>query len=678
MADVEILHPALEKTRLEGEGGHDTQSVKPATPPHSTAATDERPEMLRSCASYSLDKMDRGPWTSVSKGGISRAGGANEEARNAQGASCTRYGLEPMPLIFGNSSQDDTQAATTHPPGKHQVMSASEPRRASLNIKCIGPYDLIKTIGSGSTGKVKLAVNRETGERMAVKIVPRRPLESAGTANRKTSTKETTQARERRILREAAILNLIDHRSIVKLRDFLITADYFCLFFEYVEGVQLLDYIIMHGRLKERRACSIFRQILSAVDYCHHYSIVHRDLKIENILVEERTGAIKLLDFGLSNFYRHEDNLSTFCGSLYFAAPELLCGHLYTGPEVDVWSLGIILFVLVTGRVPFDDKNLAALHEKIKACNLQIPDHVSDGCRELLLRMICRDPQQRATMDDVIFHPWTNQGHTSVPAYLPPERTPLEGIDEAVVSYLIRDFDMQYTEAQIRDILEDLIRRPRGWETQFAHPVVSLYFLARDKLYEPDGQLRAAPIKVDATERSRSLPYINNEATDGPNMAMLARERTDSLTSSIPRSRTKSMSVTPSALTTTAASMRQLEEQYLNIKTVYLRGFFSVNTTSSRSPMAIRNEIQQYLMLHNIHYEDHRSYFVCEHRPSVTSEPGGGIRVGGRQQLGRILFEIHIVRLAFIGTHGLQFKRIQGDVAQFKHLQAQMISSLRL
>lgn len=679
MADVEILHPTLENTRLKDEEEHDAPSVRQKTPLHSTEVIDEGPDRLRPCTSYGLDELDREPWTNVLKGGISRAGGANEEARNAPSASRTRYGAEPMPLIFGNSSQDDTQAETARPLGKHKVMSASEPQRASLNIKRIGPYDLIKTIGSGSTGKVKLAVQRETGERMAVKIVPRRPLESAGTVNRKTPTKETTQARERRILREAAILNLIDHRSIVKLRDFLITPDYFCLFFEYVEGVQLLDYIIMHGKLRERRACSIFRQILSAVDYCHHYSIVHRDLKIENILVEERTGAIKLLDFGLSNFYRPEDNLSTFCGSLYFAAPELLCGHLYTGPEVDVWSLGIILFVLVTGRVPFDDKNLAALHEKIKACNLQIPDHVSDGCKELLLRMICRDPQHRATMDDVIFHPWTNQGHTSVPAYLPPERTPLEGTDEAVISYLLRDFDMQYTEKQIREILEDLIKRPRGWETHFAHPVVSLYFLARDKLYGPDGQLRAAPIRVDATERSRSLPYINNEATDAQNVASLTKGHIDSLTSSIPRSRTKSMSVTPSTLpTATAASMRQLEEQYLNIKTVYLRGFFSVNTTSSRSPMAIRNEIQQYLMLHNIHYEDHRSYFVCEHRPSVTNEPGGGARIGGRQQVGRVLFEIHIVRLGFIGTHGLQFKRIQGDVAQFKNLQTQMISSLRL
>ena len=402
---------------------------------------------------------------------------------------------------------------------------------------------------------------------------------------------------------------------------------------------------------------------------------MHRDLKIENILVEERTGAVKLLDFGLSNFYRPEDSLNTFCGSLYFAAPELLCGHLYTGPEVDVWSLGIILFVLVTGRVPFDDKNLAALHEKIKTCNLQIPDHVSDTCRELLLRMICRDPHQRATMDDVIFHPWTNQGHNAVPAYLPPERPPLERVDEAIVSYLARDFDMQYTETQIREILEELARQPAGWEAHVTHPVVSLYFLARDKLYEPGGQLRAAPIRVDATERSRSLSYIGDGATRDSGAAVLAQGQADSLASSTAsRTRTKSMSVTPSAPTTTTASMRQLEEQYLNIKTVYLRGFFSVNTTSSRPPMAIRNEIQQYLMLHNIHYEDYRSHFVCEHRPSLRGRAGGG----EERQVSRILFEIHIVRLAFIGTHGLQFKRIQGDVAQFKNLQAQMISSLHL
>ena len=140
----------------------------------------------------------------------------------------------------------------------------------------------------------------------------------------------------------------------------------------------MLDYIISHGKLKEKQARKFSRQIVSALDYCHRNSIVHRDLKIENILIS-KTGDIKIIDFGLSNLFAPRGHLKTFCGSLYFAAPELLQARAYVGPEVDVWSFGIVLYVLVCGKVPFDDQSMPALHAKIKKGLVDYPNWLSSG-----------------------------------------------------------------------------------------------------------------------------------------------------------------------------------------------------------------------------------------------------------------------------------------------------------
>lgn len=140
----------------------------------------------------------------------------------------------------------------------------------------------------------------------------------------------------------------------------------------------MLDYIISHGRLKEKQARKFGRQIASALDYCHRNSIVHRDLKIENILIS-KTGDIKIIDFGLSNLFSPRSHLKTFCGSLYFAAPELLQARQYTGPEVDIWSFGIVLYVLVCGKVPFDDQSMPQLHAKIKKGVVDYPAWLSNG-----------------------------------------------------------------------------------------------------------------------------------------------------------------------------------------------------------------------------------------------------------------------------------------------------------
>lgn len=216
---------------------------------------------------------------------------------------------------------------------------------ANRALTLVDGWTLRETIGQGSMGKVKLATKE--GAEMAVKIVAK-PIEEHGADYMITTrdlsllpftpgTDRKSQANQR-IVREIAFGLLLKHPSIVPCRHVTMTKEYYYIFFELVKGVQLLDFIISHGKLSEKMASRMMQQIISAVDYCHTYSVVHRDLKIENILVDKQ-GLIKLVDFGLANLYSSDRLLSTFCGSLYFASPELLNAKKYLGPEIDIWSI---------------------------------------------------------------------------------------------------------------------------------------------------------------------------------------------------------------------------------------------------------------------------------------------------------------------------------------------------
>ena len=341
-----------------------------------------------------------------------------------------------------------TLAATSISTSKRSVSyERAKPRRI------IGNYTLINTLGSGSMGKVRLAVHNITGDKLAVKIVPRKINHKD--KQQKPKKKDKDEHREIRTIREASIMLLLHHPFIASLKEMVILDPYYYLFMEYVNGGQLLDYIISHGKLKEKQARRFGRQILSALDYCHRNSIVHRDLKIENILISQ-AGNIKIIDFGLSNLFSPRSSLSTFCGSLYFAAPELLNAKAYTGPEVDVWSFGVVLYVLVCGKVPFDDQNMPALHEKIKRGVVEYPSHLSTDCKSVLSRMLVTNPAHRTTVSEIMIHPWMNKGYDGpIDNYLP-DRIPLTlPIDMEVVRGMT-GFEFG-TETEIRDKLQDII-----------------------------------------------------------------------------------------------------------------------------------------------------------------------------------------------------------------------------
>ena len=178
-------------------------------------------------------------------------------------------------------------------------------------------------------------------------------------------------------------------------------------------------------------------------------------MKIENILIS-RSGQIKIIDFGLSNLFSPSSHLSTFCGSLYFAAPELLNAKAYKGPEVDVWSFGIVLYVLTCGKVPFDDQNMVALHEKIKRGNVEYPTHLSTDCKNIMSRMLVVNPAHRATIAEIAIHPWMNRGYDGPADNYLQDRAPLSlPVDTEIVRGMT-GFGFG-TETEIRTQLEEII-----------------------------------------------------------------------------------------------------------------------------------------------------------------------------------------------------------------------------
>ncbi|KAI9366096.1 kinase-like domain-containing protein [Zopfochytrium polystomum] len=225
----------------------------------------------------------------------------------------------------------------------------------------IGNYRLDKTIGQGTYGKVKLGVNITNGEKVAIKVIEKGQIQS--------------QKQVARLQREIRFLKLLHHPHIVKVHDVIETSEFIYIVMEYAAGGELFDYIVAHKRVKEKEARSFFRMVLSAVDYCHKNAVIHRDLKPENLLLDE-SKRIKIIDFGFGNNYTLDGLLDTFCGSPFYAAPEMILGKKYEGPEVDMWSLGVILFALLCGHLPFDDDNMRELYKKIASGSYACPDYL--------------------------------------------------------------------------------------------------------------------------------------------------------------------------------------------------------------------------------------------------------------------------------------------------------------
>ncbi|XP_042242805.1 MAP/microtubule affinity-regulating kinase 3-like isoform X3 [Homarus americanus] len=259
----------------------------------------------------------------------------------------------------------------------------------------IGKYRLLKTIGKGNFAKVKLAKHVPTGKEVAIKIIDKTQLNPGSL---------------QKLFREVRIMKILDHPNIVKLFQVIETDKTLYLVMEYASGGEVFDYLVFHGRMKEKEARAKFRQIVSAVQYCHQKKIIHRDLKAENLLLDSEM-VIKIADFGFSNEFTPGNKLDTFCGSPPYAAPELFQGKKYDGPEVDVWSLGVILYTLVSGSLPFDGSNLKELRERVLRGKYRIPFYMSTDCENLLKKFLVLNPARRASLETIMKDRWMNIGY---------------------------------------------------------------------------------------------------------------------------------------------------------------------------------------------------------------------------------------------------------------------------
>ncbi|XP_041985901.1 serine/threonine-protein kinase MARK2-like isoform X17 [Aricia agestis] len=290
-----------------------------------------------------------------------------------------------------DKSASETSATAGSGSGGTRVSSRS---RASEEPH-IGKYKLLKTIGKGNFAKVKLAKHVPTGKEVAIKIIDKTQLNPGSL---------------QKLFREVRIMKMLDHPNIVKLFQVIETEKTLYLVMEYASGGEVFDYLVLHGRMKEKEARAKFRQIVSAVQYCHQKRIIHRDLKAENLLLDGEMN-IKIADFGFSNEFTPGAKLDTFCGSPPYAAPELFQGKKYDGPEVDVWSLGVILYTLVSGSLPFDGSTLRELRERVLRGKYRIPFYMSTDCENLLKKFLVLNPAKRASLESVMRDRWMNTGY---------------------------------------------------------------------------------------------------------------------------------------------------------------------------------------------------------------------------------------------------------------------------
>ncbi|KAH6596981.1 hypothetical protein BASA50_004739 [Batrachochytrium salamandrivorans] len=285
---------------------------------------------------------------------------------------------------------------------------------SSASVPSVGNYTLSKTIGQGSFGKVKLGYHKLTGQQVAVKIVDKIHAPA--------------------LVREIETWRQMRHPNIAQLYEVLCTESKIYMVMEYCNGGEVFEYIVKHGRLDDTKLeCRrIFRQIVDAVAKCHEKNFVHRDLKLENVLMTDDLN-IKLIDFGFTRDYEGSTLLDTYCGSSAYAAPEIVSGKKYLGPEADIWSLGVILFTILCGYLPFDEENDAIIHKKITELDYELPDFLSNESKDLISKFLIISPANRITISDVLLHPWFNAVDSETPSVALTDEPYLSGSKEEML-----------------------------------------------------------------------------------------------------------------------------------------------------------------------------------------------------------------------------------------------------
>ena len=294
--------------------------------------------------------------------------------------------------LYVNNDYKETENKYT----ENNIYNNTKSKNNTYEYK-IGNYLIQKTIGRGTFGKVKLGLYIPTKEKVAIKILEKEKM--------------TEKDDEIRIKREFDMLKKINHPNVIMVTEIFESIDSYYSVMEFCAGGELFNYIVEKKRIPEEEASFLYYQIISGLEYIHSLGIVHRDLKPENLLL---TGdhLLKIIDFGLSNYYKEKEDelLITPCGSPCYASPEMVAGKKYNGFKIDIWSTGIILYAMLCGYLPFEDKDNDILFQKILKCNVEFPNYVSNSAKDLIKKILVVDPDQRISIKDIKNHPFYKRG----------------------------------------------------------------------------------------------------------------------------------------------------------------------------------------------------------------------------------------------------------------------------
>ncbi|XP_039039130.1 CBL-interacting serine/threonine-protein kinase 24-like isoform X1 [Hibiscus syriacus] len=266
--------------------------------------------------------------------------------------------------------------------------------------KKLGKYEIGRTIGEGTFAKVKFAKNTDTGESVAIKVLAKTTILKHGMVDQ--------------IKREISIMKIVKHPNIVRLHEVLASRTKIYIILEFVSGGELFDKIVHRVRLPENECRQYFQQLVNAVAHCHSKGVYHRDLKPENLLLDS-SGNLKVSDFGLSALTQQGGRLlHTMCGTPNYVAPEVLGNEGYDGAAADVWSCGVILFVIMAGYLPFDEIDLPTLYKKISVAQFSCPPLFSPGAKSLIQKILDPNPKTRIQIEGIKKDPWFQKHYVPV------------------------------------------------------------------------------------------------------------------------------------------------------------------------------------------------------------------------------------------------------------------------
>ncbi|KJE96447.1 snrk protein [Capsaspora owczarzaki ATCC 30864] len=407
----------------------------------------------------------------------SAGGGANTASNSSSGGSSSSSSSSggggvgaAAGGMMGSTGAAQGVAGGTGVPGMRPLGSSSG--------EFVGLYDFKETLGRGHFAVVKLAEHVFTGEQVAVKIIDKTKLDDVA---------------KRHLFQEVRCMKILNHPHVIRLFEVMDTAAKLYIIMEWGAGGDLYETITRNGKLEEDVARSYFRQILSAIEFCHSLHIVHRDLKPENILFSG--GSIKITDFGFSNSYEQGQKLQTACGSLAYSPPEVLLGDEYDGPAVDIWSLGVILYMMVCGSLPFQEAGASETIVHIMEGRFTIPAHVSSECADLIRGMLIVEPTKRMSLSVIKQTAWiTAADDTPIEvkepvfdiANLPPH-------EQELVFQRLKEIDID-RETVLKSLASDA----------YDHVTATFYLLAHQHMKRLQ---KKPPPMLNNLKRKNSLPY---------------------------------------------------------------------------------------------------------------------------------------------------------------------------